>query len=66
MLVTLSKFHFEISGIDTNDEHSLNILYISTTLLVFHLEISGKEINLEHPLKLIKINNETYMSYWLH
>ena len=30
------------------DEHLLNILLISVTLLVFHLDISGNDINDEH------------------
>jgi hypothetical protein len=47
----------DISGNDINDEHSLNIQFISSTLIVFHLDISGNDTNDENPenIKLISI-----------
>ena len=47
--VELLVFHFEISGIDDNDEHLKNKPSIIITLLVFYFEISGKDNNDEHP-----------------
>ena len=37
--------HFDIFGIDSNNEHSENKPYIFFTLSIFHLDISGKDIN---------------------
>ena len=44
-------FHIDISGINFNDEHSLNIKLIFVTLFVFHLEISGNDDNDKQPEK---------------
>ncbi len=45
MLIKLLVSHFEISGIDFNEEHPENIPPILVTSLVFQFEISGKDIN---------------------
>jgi len=41
--MTLSVFHFDISGKDDKDSHPQNKHSIFKTLLVFHLDISGKD-----------------------
>ena len=45
----LLTFHFDISGIVINDEHSQNKNPISLTFLVFHFDISGYFFNEQHP-----------------
>ena len=49
LYIILDVFHFDISGIDVNELHSLNINSIYITLLIFHLDISGNDINDSHP-----------------
>ena len=44
-----------MSDNDDNDEHPLNILFISITLLVFYFEISGKDNNDEQPKNILFI-----------
>ena len=53
--LTLSIFHFKISGIVFNDEQSQNIKLISITLEVSQFEISGKYFNFEHPRNILFI-----------
>ena len=45
MSLTLLVFHFEISGIDDNDSHPLNIKFKLVALLEFQFVISGKYDN---------------------
>ena len=49
--------HFDISGKDSNELHSLNILLIFLTFEVFQFDMSGNDINELHPenAKLISI-----------
>ena len=50
-------FHFEISGIISNEEHPLNNPEILLTLEIFHFDISGNFSNDEHPANIsIKLN----------
>ena len=43
--MTLEVFHFEISGIDSNDSQSENKLGILATLEIFHCEMSDKIVD---------------------
>ena len=43
--MTLEVFHFEISGIDSNDSQSENKLGILATLEIFHCEMSDKIVS---------------------
>ena len=52
MLQTLLMFHLEISGNESNEEHSPNKLEISFILIVFHEDISGNDFNI--PLRNIR------------
>ena len=47
--MTLSEFHFEISGKNDKDSHPQNKYFILVTLLVFQFEISGKNDKDSHP-----------------
>ena len=47
MVLTLDKFHFEISGNAFNDEHPENTKDISFILIVFHFEILGNSFKYE-------------------
>ena len=52
MSITCFVSHFDISGIDFNEEHDLNIPLIISTFFVFHLEISGKYFKDEQQEKI--------------
>ena len=52
LFVTFEVFQFEISGKDSNDEHSPNIKFIFFTYEVFHFDISGKYFNDEQLQKI--------------
>ena len=53
---SLEISHFDISGIDTNELHSLNILPKFVTFFVFHFDISGNDTNELHSLNILPIS----------
>ena len=55
-MVTFEVSHFDISGNDNNEEHPLNIYFISVTFEVSQFDISGKDDNDEHPQNIYFIS----------
>ena len=48
ILLTLSNFHFEMSGRYSNNEHPYNKKLMFSTLFVFQFDISGNFFKDEH------------------
>ena len=55
MSLIFDIFHFDISGNDFNEEHSLNKSVKYIFLSIFHFDISGNDSNEKHLLNIFSI-----------